>query len=135
MEARGGTIAFALVDPDGKAYHFRHVEGLAANERISLRTGGFCNPGANETAHGLTAAEMAHFFTSKDLCSFDDVYEQSERHGKYPSTVRISLGIASNHTDVERFIAFARSFLDRSAAEIAGIAPEWTYSETTIETP
>jgi len=132
---RGGTIAFNLLDPDGVPYHFRHIEGLAAGQRISLRTGGFCNPGANETAHGLTAEEMQRFFTESDLCSFDDFYDRSQRHGKYPSTVRISTGIASNFADVERFVEFVRSFRDRSASDIAAIAPEWTYSETTVETP
>ncbi|CAN5851880.1 aminotransferase class V-fold PLP-dependent enzyme [soil metagenome] len=133
--SRGGTIAFNLLDPSGVPYHFRHIEGLAAEQRISLRTGGFCNPGANETAHGLTAEEMTHFFTESDLCSFDDFYERSQLHGKYPSTVRISTGIASNFDDVHRFVEFARTFLDRSAADIASVAPDWAFSETSVEIP
>ena len=135
LEARGGTIAFNLLDPSGLPYHFRHVEGLAAQRQISLRTGGFCNPGANETAHGLTAEEMKPFFTGSDLCSFDDFYEQSRRYGKHPSTIRISTGIASTFADVERFLEFALSFADQSVADIAAIAPTWTHSETEIETP
>jgi selenocysteine lyase/cysteine desulfurase len=134
-EARGGTIAFNLLDPAGMPYHFRHIEGLAAGQQISLRTGGFCNPGANETAHGLTAEEMAPFFTQPDLCSFDDFYEQSQRHGKYPSTIRISTGIASTFQDAHRFVEFTRAFLNQTASDIATIAPEWTFSETTVETP
>jgi hypothetical protein len=38
--------------------------------------------------------------------------------GKTPSTVRISLGVASNFADVYRFMAFAASFRDRLAAEV-----------------
>ncbi len=135
MTDRGTTIAFTMVDPVGEPYHFRHIEALAAKRGISLRTGGFCNPGANETAHGLTADEMRHFFTGSDLCSFDDFYDQSRAHGKFPSTVRVSPGIASNEADIEAFLDFARSFADRRAHEIAAIAPAWTFSETTIETP
>jgi selenocysteine lyase/cysteine desulfurase len=134
-EARGGTIAFILLDPAGVPYHFRHIEGLAAAQQISLRTGGFCNPGANETAHGLTAEEMAPFFTESDLCSFDDFYEGSRRHGKYPSTVRISTGIASNFQDVHSFVEFLRTFLDQTASDVAAKAPLWTHSETAVETP
>jgi molybdenum cofactor sulfurtransferase len=134
-EARGGTIAFNLVDPEGVPYHFRHIEGLAARSGISLRTGGFCNPGANETAHGMTVEDMEPFFTQPNLCSFDDLYEQSQAHGKYPSTVRISTGIASNFDDVFHFVEFVRTFLDRTADEIASFAPEWIFSESVIETP
>jgi molybdenum cofactor sulfurtransferase len=135
LDQRGGTIAFNLLDPAGVPFHFRHVEGLAARERISLRTGGFCNPGTNETAHGLTTEEMRPFFTESDLCSFDEFYERSQARGKYPSTVRISTGIASTFADAARFIDFARSFANRTAADIADIAPVWTHSESTIETP
>ncbi|MGD9714318.1 MAG: aminotransferase class V-fold PLP-dependent enzyme [Thermomicrobiales bacterium] len=135
MTARGATIAFTMLDPSREPYHFRHIEGLAAQQGISLRTGGFCNPGANETAHGLTADEMRHFFTGSDLCSFDDFYDQSRQRGKYPSTVRVSVGIASNLADIEAFLTFCRSFIDRRASDIAAIAPEWTYSETSVETP
>jgi molybdenum cofactor sulfurtransferase len=134
-EDRGGTIAFNLLDPSGVPFHFRHVEGLAAEQQISLRTGGFCNPGANETAHGLTADEMKPFFTETDLCSFDDFYERSQQYGKHPSTIRVSTGIASNYADVERFLDFSRTFLDRSTDDIARIAPRWTHSEVEVETP
>ncbi|CAN5724819.1 hypothetical protein BH23CHL5_BH23CHL5_28630 [soil metagenome] len=135
IEKRGSTIAFNLLDPAGVPYHFRHIEGLAAEQRISLRTGGFCNPGANETAHGLTAEEMQPFFTQSDLCSFDDFYERSQLSGKYPSTIRVSTGIASTFRDVYRFIEFLEVFRNRSTSDIANIAPAWTYSETAVETP
>ena len=61
---------------------------------------------------------MKPFFTESDLCSFDGFYERSRLRGKYPSTVRISTGIASNFADVQQFVAFARTFLDRSAGDM-----------------
>jgi selenocysteine lyase/cysteine desulfurase len=44
---RGGTIPFNVLDPAGGIVDFWKVEALAAERRISLRTGCFCNPGAS----------------------------------------------------------------------------------------
>ena len=57
-EMRGGTMALNLYDPDGHLLDYRRVEELAGEQRISLRIGCFCNPGAGETAEGLTEADM-----------------------------------------------------------------------------
>ena len=51
-EGRGGTVAFNLLDPRGRSHDIRRIEELANEERISLRTGCFCNPGAGEVAYG-----------------------------------------------------------------------------------
>ena len=56
--ARGGTITLNFYDPDGHLLDYRRVEELASVQRISLRTGCFCNPGAGETAEGLTESDM-----------------------------------------------------------------------------
>ena len=61
-EARGGTIPFNLLGRDGQPIDFRRVEAAAAEHRILLRTGCFCNPGASETARGITAEDMARVF-------------------------------------------------------------------------
>ena len=45
-------------DPDGHLLDYRRIEELASDQRISLRTGCFCNPGAGEAAEGLTADDM-----------------------------------------------------------------------------
>ena len=45
-------------DPDGHLLDYRRIEELASAQRISLRTGCFCNPGAGEAAEGLTADDM-----------------------------------------------------------------------------
>ena len=60
---RGGTIPFNVLDPARRAWSdFWEVEAAAAERRISMRTGCFCNPGASETARGITAADMARVF-------------------------------------------------------------------------
>ena len=60
---RGGTVTLNFYDPNGHLLDYRRIEELAGLEHISLRTGCFCNPGAGETAEGLTEDDMrAAFF-------------------------------------------------------------------------
>ncbi|EFX02186.1 molybdenum cofactor sulfurase [Grosmannia clavigera kw1407] len=56
--ARGPTVAFNLVDCNGQIVDERIVAADAAAARISLRTGCFCNPGAGETALGLSQHDL-----------------------------------------------------------------------------
>ena len=53
-EARGGTVAFNFLDPNGALVDERAVARDASAAGISVRTGCFCNPGAWEQAFGLT---------------------------------------------------------------------------------
>jgi selenocysteine lyase/cysteine desulfurase len=93
---------------------YRKVEALANREKISLRTGCFCNPGTGEIAHNLTREEMAQAFDHSEPMSFNDFFDWARReHGRNPSTIRISVGIASNFADVYRFMNFLTSFIDK----------------------
>lgn len=119
-ERRGATIAFYLLDPQGGVFRVERIEELAGQERISVRTGCFCNPGDGEVAHQITREDMAECF---DAASVPVTLAQCQRliedtTGKVPNTIRISLGIASNFADVQRFIEFALTFRDRTCSEI-----------------
>ncbi len=120
MDRRGATIAFYLLDPHGAVFRVERVEELAGEQLISVRTGCFCNPGDGEIAHHITRDEMADCFEEETvpvtLAQCQRIIEDAT--GKVPNTIRISLGIASNFADAERFIGFARSFTDRAVSEI-----------------
>lgn len=121
-EKRGGTIAFNLDDPDGKRFDYRRVEMLAARANISLRTGCFCNPGTGEIVHDLARDDMATVFQSSTAIAFDELFDMcSTEYDKYPSSIRISVGIASNFADVFAFMTFLESFRNRPAGEINAI--------------
>jgi selenocysteine lyase/cysteine desulfurase len=105
-DRRGGTIAFNFLHPDGSVVDERFVDRAAAAHNISLRTGCFCNPGAGEVAFGVQNAG-ARFETHM---TFDDYLELVGM--PTGGAVRVSLGIASNFADVERFLAFAKGFAD-----------------------
>ncbi len=101
---RGGTISFNVLDPAGGVVDFWKVEALAAERRISLRTGCFCNAGASETARGITADEMNATFALGRQPSYDDLKRLLP--GKALGAVRISVGIATNERDVSRLVEF-----------------------------
>jgi len=119
---RGGTIALNLYDPDGHLLDYRRVEELASLQGISLRTGCFCNPGAGETAEGLTPEDMRAGLESgadMTLSRFIDVMRH--RGGKSVGAIRVSLGLMSNFADVYRFIAFLDGLRDQARLAIGDV--------------
>ena len=118
---RGATIAFYLLDPSGAVYDVHTIERLAGDERISVRTGCFCNPGDGEVAHEIEVEDMEKCFAEPEVpVTFEQCHDIiRDATGKIPNTIRISLGIASNFADVYCFMGFAAGFRDRPAAEIA----------------
>lgn len=101
---RGGTIAFNVLDPRGDVVDFWKVEALAADHRISLRTGCFCNPGASETARGLTVDEMEAVFALGRQPDYEEI--RRVLPGKALGAIRVSLGIATTQRDVSRLLDF-----------------------------
>ena len=105
---RGGTIPFNVLDRRGEVVGFWDVEAAADEHRISIRTGCFCNPGASETARGITASDMARVFALGHPPSTDEL--RALLPGKALGAVRVSVGIATTERDVERFVDFLRAF-------------------------
>ncbi len=119
---RGGTITFVMHDADGRPIDDRRVEELANRVNISLRTGCFCNPGAGEVAHGLHADDMRPFFGRSTPVSFLDLRERMlADHDTLVAGIRISVGVASNFTDVFRLLCFLQGFVDRTVDDIGRV--------------
>ncbi len=120
---RGGTLTLNLYDPQGHLLDYRRVEELAGEEQISLRTGCFCNPGAGETAEGLTVEDMEAgrgLGSEISLLAFSKLM-QSRGHNKSAGAIRASLGIASNFADVSRFLAFVAGFRNQTRLTIGDV--------------
>ncbi|NIP25421.1 MAG: hypothetical protein GWO38_16775 [Phycisphaerae bacterium] len=114
-EMRGGTITLNFYDPEGHLVDYRRVEELASVEGISLRTGCFCNPGTGEIAEDLTAEDMlAGLEAGPDinLVRFMEIIQH--RGNKSAGAIRISMGLATNFSDIYRFVQFAASFRDQT---------------------
>jgi len=108
-DMRGATIAMNLYDADGNSIHDKHVEALATERKISLRTGCFCNPGAGEAALGLEKDEIEHCFDQGPERMTLDQFRQCIE-SKNTGAIRVSFGIASNFNDVQVLIEFLREF-------------------------
>lgn len=118
-DGRGGTVTFVMHDRDGNPIDDRRVEELANQVDISLRTGCFCNPGAGEIAHNLSAREMTKWFEHGEAISFAELRERLlTEFGVLVAAIRISVGVATSFPDVHRFLCFMQRFVDRTVDEI-----------------
>jgi molybdenum cofactor sulfurtransferase len=114
-EMRGGTVTMNLYDPEGRLLDYRRVEELAGARGISLRTGCFCNPGTGEAAEGITDDDVATALqTVTDLNLPRFVQMITLRGGKSAGAIRVSLGIASNLADVQRYLELVEGLRDQT---------------------
>jgi len=119
---RGGTVTMNFYDPEERLLDYRRVEELANAEGISLRTGCFCNPGAGEIAESLTAEDMiAGLNNGPDLSLPHFLQVIQHRGNKSAGAIRISVGLATNFTDVYRFMHFAAGFRDKTNLNIGQV--------------
>ena len=108
---RGGTVQVNFFDPRGRMVDCTAVERMANEERISLRAGCHCNPGAREAALGFTREDLAPCFRDKDRLTFEQFLDGID--GKTTGALRASIGLATNFADVYKYVQFAESFIDR----------------------
>jgi selenocysteine lyase/cysteine desulfurase len=111
---RGGTIEANFFDPDGELFDCNDVERLANEERISLRAGCHCNPGAREAALGFTKEDLAPCFRDKDRLTFEQFLHVID--GKTTGALRASIGLATTFADVYKYVRFAQTFVNRHVA-------------------
>ena len=123
--ARGGAVAFNFLDAQGAVVDERAVARDTSAAGISVRTGCFCNPGAGEWAFGLTQQAVRGpwwgGFLRNNIKTVDDYLELIG----LPSggAVRVSLGLVSSLSDVERFLDFAERTYRDQETDRAGLAP------------
>ncbi|KAI0785715.1 PLP-dependent transferase [Abortiporus biennis] len=98
----GFTISLIFLDVKGEMIPNSFIEHAASARRISLRTGCMCNPG------GVTALldlreEMNKLYPGVTMADFEKYL------GIEAGVVRISLGLASNFSDMLKVVQFAES--------------------------
>jgi len=121
-EMRGGTVTLNFYGPDEKLLDYRRIEELANEQGISLRTGCFCNPGAGEIAEGLTPEDMRAGITGGEDMNLPRFVQMIQYRGnKSAGAIRVSVGLATNFTDVYRFMQFAAGFRDQTNLNIGEV--------------
>jgi selenocysteine lyase/cysteine desulfurase len=118
LDRRGGIVAFNFLHPDGQIIDERFVDRIAQKHSISLRTGCFCNPGAGEVAFTISRETLVGGEFGEGMTLDDYVAAIGLPSG---GAIRASLGLPSNHADLDRFAEFAHEFVD--VAEAPGDLP------------
>lgn len=102
---RGGTIAFNFYTAQGEIIDYRAIEAQANTRKLSLRSGCFCNPGAGETAMGVSSEELEAALAVDGRMNLAELMMVMDR---VLGALRISVGLATNFNDVYAFAQFAR---------------------------
>jgi molybdenum cofactor sulfurtransferase len=115
IHMRGGTIQVNFFDPNGDMFDCYAMERLANEQRISLRAGCHCNPGAREIALGFTRDDLEVCFRDKERMTFEQFLHVID--GKTTGALRASVGLATNFADVYKYVQFAETFTNRRVAD------------------
>jgi len=118
--ARGGTVAFNLLDRAGALIDERAVAAGTAARGFSVRTGCFCNPGAGEATLGLTRRALRGFSVARTRTLDDFLRAIGAPVG---GAVRVSFGPPSTFDDVQRFLAYLWETFRDIRADPAGLPP------------
>jgi len=115
MISRGATIAISLHDRGGRVIPYWEVEAAARDEGIAIRGGCFCNPGCAEAAFQFPDARvracldaLGDDFTIPRFAGCLD--------GQTVGAIRVSMGLGTIRTDIERSLAFIRRYAEARAA-------------------
>lgn len=107
----GGNLAFNVLDSAGAAIPIQTVEAKAASQGISLRTGCFCNPGVDEANHAIPRETLQAYFKER---AHGDYFDFMAFSHQTRGAVRVSVGVATNRSDIEALVELLSEFRDPS---------------------
>ena len=110
--SQGPTIAFTVLEDDGRPIGHTLVERLLAADNVLIRAGCFCNPGACEYFLGIGEERVAAHARAGHKCWDDNDLVD----GRPTGCCRASLGLYSNLDDVERLVSSLRRAFARTGA-------------------
>ncbi|KAJ1653985.1 hypothetical protein IWQ61_006005 [Dispira simplex] len=113
LEVHGAILNFNLRRSDQSWIGYSEVGRLAALNRIYIRAGGMCNPGALQKWLQLDAADIRTNFFQGHVC-----WDDRDLIGERPTgSIRLSLGWASRFEDVHQWLQFLEThFLEACPA-------------------
>ncbi|MBZ0112479.1 MAG: aminotransferase class V-fold PLP-dependent enzyme [Thermoanaerobaculia bacterium] len=111
-ERRGGTLALNFFDSRGRLIDHERIEAMARQRRMSIRTGCFCNPGAGESAFGLSKRKIEECLSGSGDSVAHDQFRRCVASKEGSGAVRVSMGLPTNLADVATFVDLARELLE-----------------------
>lgn len=115
LEGRGGTVAFNLLNAEGRVVAYEAVERVALDHGVAIRGGCFCNPGAAEKAFAFDALPLA--------ASLDDLEGRfsipalrKSLCGAAVGALRLSIGAPTVQADLDRALALLVAFAEYQSA-------------------
>lgn len=106
LAKRGGTISFNINDASGERIDLEVIEQKATDLGISLRTGCFCNPGADESYFDLKEEQLESMLLSIQNNKLAEIQKFKAQRG----AVRISVSYMSNEQDLSMLLYFFEKF-------------------------
>jgi molybdenum cofactor sulfurtransferase len=110
MERHGGSLVMTFFDQEGNKYAYEDIEKQTNAQRISIRSGCFCNPGVDEINSCISNDEFGNYFSSHNKDDYEAMLRQLKR---MRGGTRVSVGIATVARDLQRFIDFVQSLRDK----------------------
>jgi selenocysteine lyase/cysteine desulfurase len=110
MDARGGIIAFNVLDRDGRTVPYGLVEARASTAGVHLRGGCFCNPGAAEAAFRLDPPRLVRCLDASGADFSIPALQRCMGRDTAVGALRASSGMATQPRDLDRAIDVILSF-------------------------
>ncbi|SFN40746.1 aminotransferase class V-fold PLP-dependent enzyme [Dokdonella immobilis] len=112
---RGATVAFNVLDPQGRTLPFLEVEQRASAAGVALRGGCFCNPGCAETAFGFQATAVARCLDRLGDAFSLPRFASCLGSGIAVGALRASFGAPTSLRDIDRALSVIASFAEIAA--------------------
>ncbi|XP_071443407.1 molybdenum cofactor sulfurase 3 isoform X2 [Hetaerina americana] len=130
MDTQGNIVNFNLLRANGSYIGYAEVLQMANLNKIHLRTGCFCNPGACQRHLNLSDQELLENYEAGHVCG--DTIDLI--NGKPTGSVRISFGYMSTKTDADSLLTMIQEcFIENHGVSLKCFNEETNkFSEATI---
>jgi len=115
LDRRGGTVAFNLMRRDGRPVPYAEVEQRAYAQRVAIRGGCFCNPGAAEAAFGFSRLDVASCLNRLRGRFSIPALQACLGPEHAVGAVRLSVGLPTTTGDLDRALSLLAGFADDGA--------------------
>ena len=105
-QIQGPIITFNIIDNLGKYIPYRDFEKLASSNKIQLRTGNFCNPGAINIYLNLDHKQVLENYDKYKIPCFDIMKPLINKNPD--GAIRVSFGYMSIQEDADFLIKFIK---------------------------